>query len=487
MERFRRAERAAAVMINCSVRLTDDQSRALEIIRQGKRHTLAYGGARSGKTFLIVYAIVLRALMYGGSRHLIYRLHLSDAINSIWLETLPKVIGLFRGLEAKLSYNETRHVLTFPNGSEVWVSGVDDSRNADSVLGKEYATIYANEASQIPYLTAWKVRTRLAQKIAGCTAREFIDLNPTTRGHWTYKEFVLLEDPIQSRPGDRKPIANKQDYAVTQLNPGGNAANIDAAYLASLSTAPDSMRRRFFLGEYADDNELQVLQFPADGYYSGRDFEDWVAQVGPSNVRLSAGLDLGFEDADGFAVIAYCAKAPADPTQEERATAAHQHKMLRPDMAPEMRKAMAKRWLIYEYKARRTGLADLAKAVQTGLEAVKARVLPLGINWACWIYSDTGGGGAKMVYDLRLQHKLPVRPAYKRDKQSALELLQDEVRTGQFMTPADGPFAQEAEAIVWTKDPDTGAIVRKIDDRVFHPDELDAVLYAMRSVWSASV
>jgi hypothetical protein len=65
--------------------------------------------------------------------------------------------------------------------------------------------------------------------------------------------------------------------------------------------------------------------------------------------------------------------------------------------------------------------------------------------------------------------------------------LQDEVRTGQFMTPADGPFAQEAEAIVWTKDPDTGAIVRKIDDKVFHPDELDAVLYAMRSVWTGTV
>lgn len=474
-------------MITSSARLTLDQSRALAEVRKGKRHSLFYGGARSGKTFLVVYLIVLRALMYGGSRHLIYRLHLTDAINSIWLETLPKVIALFSGLSQKITQNETKHIVFFPNGSEIWVAGVDDSRNADSVLGKEYVTIYANEASQIPYLTAWKVRTRLAQKVPGCTAREFIDLNPTTRGHWTYKEFVLKEDPIHSRPGDRKPVDNPADYSYIQLNPDGNKENIDAAYLLSLAASPESIRRRFYLGEYSNDNELQVFHCPASGFYEASQFAEWVKMVGPGNVRLAAGLDIGFEDADGFVVVAYCPKPKADPSGQEIGEALRSGRIPRQPLSDEVKQAMGKRWLIYEYKARRTGLAELAEAVKAGLETVKSRVLPMGVNFAAWIYSDTGGGGKKMVYDLQTQHKLPVRPAYKRDKESAIELLQDEVAAGSFMIPIDGAFAQEIEAIVWTKDSDTGEIVRKIDDKIFHPDIMDAILYSMRAVWYASI
>ncbi len=450
--------------IVCTLELTDDQRGALEVIRQGKRHTLAYGGSRSGKTLLFVYCIVLRALLYAGSRHLIYRLHLSDVINSIWLETLPKVVTKFPGLNQQLKTNETRHVMAMPNGSEIWLSGVDDTRNADSVLGKEYATIYANEASQIPYLTHWKVRTRLAQKVSGCQAREFVDLNPTTRAHWTYKEYLLGEDPITSRPGSRVAVSKPDTYAYCQLNPEGNRANIDSEYIDSLSTAPASMRKRFYLGEYADDDGLLVFPVPETGTWAGKDFEEWVAAVGPANVRFAAGLDLGFEDADGFAIVAYCPKPKID-------------------LAPDLAALLKKRYLVYEYKARRTGLAELARAVESGLKATEQLAQSLGCSWSCFVYGDTGGGGAKMVYDLRLQHHLPVRPAYKRDKKAAIELLQDEVKESLFVIPAAGAFAQECEAIVWTKDPDTGEIIREIDDKSFHPDIMDAVLYAMRAVW----
>ena len=465
------------------IRLTSDQERALSVVKLARPFTLAYGGSRSGKTFFIVYLIILRALKYPGSRHLIYRLRQTDAINSIWLETLPKVLQL-AGVSTKVyKTNETRHVLTFANKSEIWVGGVDDSRSADSILGKEYATIYHNEASQIPYMTAWKVRTRLAQAVEGCQAREFVDLNPTSRGHWTYKEYIAHEDPIESKPGHIVKLPNPEDYAVIQLNPGGNAQNIDSAYLAKLAHAPEQMRRRFYLGEYADDNELTVFSFPPQGLYGGLMFEDWVERVGPAKVRLTPGLDLGFEDADGFAIVAYVPKLTQAPGPRD---AMERYHVPEPRPLPSA-ELTAKRWLIYEYKNRRSGLSELAEAVKAGLKATEKRCLELGIPWACSIYSDTGGGGAKMVYDLRNQHGLPVRPAYKRDKLAAIELLQDEVRAGRFIVPIDGAFSQEAEAIVWTKDPDSGAIVRTIDDRAYHPDIMDAILYAMRSVWVQSL
>jgi len=229
------------------------------------------------------------------------------------------------------------------------------------------------------------------------------------------------------------------------------------------------MKRRFYDGEYADDNDLVVFPFPASGYYAGTMFADWVKELGAQNIRFSAGLDIGFEDADGFCIIAYipreCMGALTHP-----------------------KSVTGKRWLLYEYKARRTGLQDLAKAIQRGLDWARDLAAEVGMGSAnIRIFSDTGGCGAKIVYDLRTVHGLPVLAAYKRDKLAAIELLQDEVKAGRFMIPADGAFSQEAEAIVWTKDPETGEIVRTIDDRQYHPDMMDSILYAMRSIWYASM
>lgn len=434
------------------IRLTDDQKKAFDdLVKKPFRHVLIFGGSRSGKTFFFVWCIVIRAIKYPGSRHLIYRLRFKDAINSIWLETLPKVIGLM-GITAHVKTNAQRCVMTFPNGSEIWTAGVDDARFTDSVLGKEYATVYANEASQIPYATILKVRTRLAQKIEGCAAREFVDLNPVGVGHWTFKEFVEGIDPISSQPGSPVSIANHSRYAHMQMNPQGNLKNLDQYYLESLESMPESMRKRFYLGEYARDNDLVVFHPPALAFYTGDMWEEWAAKE-RINIRFSAGLDIGFEDADAFCIIAW------HPGQRTR-------------------------WLLYEYKMRRTGLAELAKAVKSGCDWLTSECQRLAIpQQTLSIWSDTGGGGAKMVYDLKREYGLPVRPAYKRDKLSSIELLQDEVKSGLFRIPAGGSFASECDAIVWKKDPDSDVIVREIDDSSYHPDIMDSVLYAMRSVW----
>jgi predicted ribonuclease YlaK len=50
-------------------RWTEDQQRALQLLIGPARHVMLYGGARSGKTFLLVSAIVTRALKAPGSRH----------------------------------------------------------------------------------------------------------------------------------------------------------------------------------------------------------------------------------------------------------------------------------------------------------------------------------------------------------------------------------------------------------------------------------
>ena len=49
------------------------QKKALELLSSGAKHILLFGGSRSGKTTVLVMAVIFIACRYPGSRHLICR------------------------------------------------------------------------------------------------------------------------------------------------------------------------------------------------------------------------------------------------------------------------------------------------------------------------------------------------------------------------------------------------------------------------------
>ena len=67
---------------------TKVQTKALELLRSEAKHVLLFGGSRSGKTTVLVMAIIYRACAYPGSRHLICRYRAKDARSSVLHETL---------------------------------------------------------------------------------------------------------------------------------------------------------------------------------------------------------------------------------------------------------------------------------------------------------------------------------------------------------------------------------------------------------------
>ena len=54
---------------------------------------MLFGGSRSGKTFIIIFAIFVRACKER-SRHVILRQHFNHVKVSIWLDTMVKVLAL---------------------------------------------------------------------------------------------------------------------------------------------------------------------------------------------------------------------------------------------------------------------------------------------------------------------------------------------------------------------------------------------------------
>lgn len=226
--------------------LTERQVAANRLLGSDARHILLRGGSRSGKTFLICRAIFIRALKGAASRHVILRLHGNHARESVWLDTLPKVANLCYP-EVPLRWNQRDLRLMFPSGSEIWVGGLDDKERVEKILGKEYATLFFNECSQIPFVSVQTALTRLAQKVEGLVNRAYYDCNPPVVTHWTYTLFRKHLDPISGLP------INADRYAEMQINPTDNLANLPDDYLETLDSLSELKRQRFKLGEWAAD------------------------------------------------------------------------------------------------------------------------------------------------------------------------------------------------------------------------------------------
>ena len=224
-----------------------------ELLTAGKRFCLVYGGSRSGKTFELVGTVIERALLAPKSRHLIVRQEGTSAKRAIVKGTWPDVCRIrFGGLKAV--WREQYGYFELPNGSEVWVGGLNDDAALEKILGNEYATIYMNEASESKYLAFTLLRSRLAQTattIAGddLSQRFYADLNPTTRQHWTYRLWIDGVDP------DSEMAVDKDIYGSIVVNPYDNEENLSAEYLADLESLPPAARKRFLEGEYVADAE----------------------------------------------------------------------------------------------------------------------------------------------------------------------------------------------------------------------------------------
>lgn len=270
-------------------RLTAKQEEAQEVLAGEATFLMLFGGSRSGKTFLLCRNVAMRALKAAGSRHAILRFRFNACKASVVMDTWPKMMKLcFPGVEAPV--NKTDWFAEFPNGSQVWFGGLDDKERTEKILGQEYVTIYLNESSQIPWGSVGIAISRLAQQVTQTirgTAdkplkpRFYLDCNPPTKAHWSYKVFVKKIDPETNEP-----LKKQADYQCFQINPKDNADNISAGYLETLESSLSArLRKRFIEGQFADATPNQL--------FNEDDIEKWRVTDArlPDFVRVVVGVD----------------------------------------------------------------------------------------------------------------------------------------------------------------------------------------------------
>lgn len=213
----------------------------------------------------------------------------------------------------------------------------------------------------------------------------------------------------------------------------------------------DSLYIREYLGRIAYDDDALVLRLGSGNTFDDELLTGWINSQPVTDIRFSGGLDFGFEDADALAIVCYSTSKPD-------------------------------RYLVYEWKANRKGTADIAEAVKAGINYVNTSPLfQKVVNRDFYIHADTGGN-AITPYDLATQYGLPIQAAYKQEKDMAVELLQDECRRGIQKFRKDGPLWDEALKTIYARN-EQDQLTREIDDETYHPDQMMAVLYAMRPIW----
>jgi phage terminase large subunit-like protein len=277
-------------------KLTAKQAEAQELLTSTATFLMLFGGSRSGKTFLLVRSVILRAIKAPNSRHCILRFRFNHVKQSVVYDTFPKVMQLcFPQVTYKLDKQDW--FVKFPNGSEIWFGGLDDKERTEKILGNEFTTIYLNECSQISWQARGLVVTRLAQKVlqvingrdsVPMLPRMYFDCNPPNKLHWTYLNFVKKLDPET-----KIALPSPEAYACFRINPQDNVENLSDNYLETLEGLSARLRKRFLEGEFADATP--------NALFSDENIDMWRVMDGitPDFVRVVVAVDpSGADDQD---------------------------------------------------------------------------------------------------------------------------------------------------------------------------------------------
>jgi hypothetical protein len=423
-------------------------------------------GRRAGKTVYYEKKARGQLTAHPHSRVLYIGLTIGKAMDLMWL---PMTNGL-RELGSDFQENKSEGTITLSNGSLFKVGGNSSVAEREKNRGPYWDLVIIDEAQSHTDLISFiqeildpELADRDGTLIMGGTA-------PKVKGHdWD----VIWANESGKWPGFRYPSVGQSNWTIED-NPyiQDHEGFLERKRIEKQWTEASPTYQREWLGRAVYDEDALVYRLKDNNYFTDTQLDQWVKSQPVTDIRFTAGLDYGFEDADGFAIICYSTHKP-------------------------------ERWLIWDYKARRTGVATIAEQVRKGIDwvenhpifkhstvtvpAARPQIMPPGapavetIKRKFHVFADTAGGTLKISYDLQKQYGLPMADAFKAGKDQAIEILQEEVRLGYFKVRAGGVFADEALRTIFARDNDDN-LTREIDEQ-YHPDLLDAVLYAMRPVW----
>ena len=412
-----------------------------EIMRSSARRICLMAGRRSGKSEVTKHKSAEVALLIDNARVLYIAKTVDIGMKQFFNDTV-KIIQDNGGTVIKT--DRSSGVITLDNGSEIHVRGNNSSADRENLRGGKWHLVIIDEVQSQPNLL-YLINDIIEPMLVDYNGQLILcGTGPKSKGtHW---EFLWNSESKQMK---------KWNWNLSQNPFIINYEKVLDKIIEEKGLTLDSpLIQREYLGLIAYDTDAMVFRLEDKNYFTDAELMTWIDSQPIDDLKFSSGLDFGYEDADGFSIILYSKTRP-------------------------------EKFVIYEYKARRTGITDLVTAIQNGLSYIKNDPIYQPIpdtNKFTYIHYDTGGAGKKIGSEFKSQYQLPTLGATKHNKKMAIELLQEECRTGNFKVRRDGPFADESLKTIWARD-DNDNLTREFDES-YHPDIVDSTLYALRPIWT---
>jgi hypothetical protein len=378
---------------------------------------------RAGKTISCVADLTHTALETPDVICLYITLSRKNAKRLVWPEF--KKLNLKFKLNGEL--NETDLSIKFPNGSYVYVLGASDKTAIEDFRGLAIKKVYLDESQSFPAYIKELIDDVLAPALMDYNGQliligtpgpvpsgYFFDL--TKNKAWSHHTWSFFDNP-------RLPFL-KRGFTHQFM--------LDRELTRRGVKKDDPSIQREWFGKFTLDSDALLLHYDAQK----NNFENLPVII-PEKYHYIMGIDLGFDDADAIAILAYSDVSPMTYLVEEKVVA-------------------------------QQGITELVKQIEEMRNKYDITKMVI----------DQGGLGKKIAEELRRRHSIPVQEADKARKMENIAFLNDSLRTGRFRAKSNSKFAQDSYLVEIDKDKSTPDKI-KVSDR-YHSDIIDAVLYAFK-------
>lgn len=399
----------------------------LKFVEDPRPFKVAVCSRRSGKTIACAAHLIATALETAESVCLYITLSRNNAKKIIWREIL-KINQTYNlgGVE-----DNTELSLTLPNKSIIYLSGAKDSSEIEKFRGLAIKLAYIDECQSFreyirdliddvisPALMDYAGTLCLIGTPGPVPAGFFAEVSGQVQeklamsDSWSHHKWTFFDNPfIPIKSGK-----THQEILDRELRRRG------------VGIEDPSIQREWF-GKWVLDSDSLWIHYD-------KNINDFTTMPDHKYTYIM-GVDLGYNDADAIAVLAW---SESDPVT----------------------------YLVEELITTKQGIQELAQQIQ--MLAKKYDIAKMVI--------DEGGLGKKAAEEIRRRHHLPLVAADKARKQENVAFLNDALRSGRFKAKVGSRFGSDSQLVEIDRDKSTPDRI-KVSDK-YHSDIIDSVLYAFR-------
>lgn len=397
-------------------------NKQLKFVEDPRPFKIAVCSRRSGKTVACAAHLVQTAISNKEVVCLYITLSRNNAKKLIWKE-IEKINRLYKlgGIP-----DHTELSMSFPStGSVIYLSGAKDQSEIEKFRGLALKIVYIDECQSFKSYIEDLVDDILAPALMdyagtlcligtpGAIPSGYFHHCAEVSEAWAKHGWTFFENPFIVEKSKK----SHQELLERELKRRGVKAE------------DPSIQREFF-GRWVLDSDSLWIHYD-------KELNNYTEVKPRTKYNYIMGIDLGYEDADAIAVIAWSEDDPVT-------------------------------YLVEEIVSKHQGMTELVEQIRT-LQA-KYDISKMVI--------DEGGLGKKLAEEMRRRHGIPVQAADKTRKMENVAFLNDSLRTGRFKAKGTSHFAQDSYLVEIDRNKSTPDRI-KLSDK-YHSDIIDAVLYAFK-------